>query len=364
MDNIEIVKASLKKHATAMRTRITKYHTFLSKNQFDREALEAKIKNVTENYQIFKKSFAELSPQMVDEESQARVLNEEIDIEDNYTEIIAQTNRILKKLIEPSRMIENNIENNTEHNIEQMNSHFNIRLPEINLPTFDGSYENWPTFRDQFSTRIDKNSKLTEIDKFQYLQSSVTNRAAKLIDGITMTRENYKEAWKILQQKYDDSRRIISRHWEILFNLPPFIKNTPQATGDFVDSLRQHIRALKNLGSHIDDGMIIYLICSKLNQNIVYSWELTLEDKKVPSFDSLLNFLEKRSSCAMSYAQQNITPQKSNATNHKKQVFQLNSGDSSYKLVCHICKGEHKIYIHVKNSYQWMLILDEHGLQN
>ncbi|KAK0170529.1 hypothetical protein PV328_008367 [Microctonus aethiopoides] len=99
MANIEFIKASLKKHATAMKSRITKYHTFLSKNQYDREALEEKIGNITENYQAFKKSFAELSPQIVDEEAQARILNEEIDIEDNYTEIIAQTNRILKKLI-------------------------------------------------------------------------------------------------------------------------------------------------------------------------------------------------------------------------------------------------------------------------
>lgn len=46
------------------------------------------------------------------------------------------------------------------------------RLPELKVPTFDGSYVDWPTFHDTF-LQIHDNQRATPQQKFRYLQSSI-----------------------------------------------------------------------------------------------------------------------------------------------------------------------------------------------
>ena len=47
-----------------------------------------------------------------------------------------------------------------------------ITLPEVRAPQFDGALENWTYFYDTFSSTVDRNKNLTNVQKFQYLRSS------------------------------------------------------------------------------------------------------------------------------------------------------------------------------------------------
>lgn len=49
----------------------------------------------------------------------------------------------------------------------------NVKLPTLDLPRFDGSYNKWLSFKDTFTSVIDSNNKLTNIQKFQYLRSAL-----------------------------------------------------------------------------------------------------------------------------------------------------------------------------------------------
>jgi len=55
-----------------------------------------------------------------------------------------------------------------------------VKLPEIKLPKFDGSLQNWTTFRDNFKTLIDAAPELSEVDKFTYLISCLTEDAKRV----------------------------------------------------------------------------------------------------------------------------------------------------------------------------------------
>lgn len=44
-----------------------------------------------------------------------------------------------------------------------------IKLPQIQLPKFSGSYDNWLEFRDTFDSLINGNNAITPIQKFHYL---------------------------------------------------------------------------------------------------------------------------------------------------------------------------------------------------
>lgn len=58
-----------------------------------------------------------------------------------------------------------------------------VKLPDINLPTFDGSLQNWLEFRDVFESLIHKNESLSDIQRFHYLRASMCNEPAQLISS-------------------------------------------------------------------------------------------------------------------------------------------------------------------------------------
>lgn len=52
-------------------------------------------------------------------------------------------------------------------------SNDSVRLPIINLPTFDGSYAKWLEFRDTFKNLIHDKDSIVSINKFHYLRNSL-----------------------------------------------------------------------------------------------------------------------------------------------------------------------------------------------
>lgn len=57
-----------------------------------------------------------------------------------------------------------------------------VTLPKITIPTFDGKYLDWPSFKDLFSDLIHNNGLLTAVQKLHYLKSSVVSRTGSIIE--------------------------------------------------------------------------------------------------------------------------------------------------------------------------------------
>jgi len=53
-----------------------------------------------------------------------------------------------------------------------------IRLPEAPLPTFDGKYENWLSFKNAFHNMIASRTDVSDLDKLHYLKSALIAKAA------------------------------------------------------------------------------------------------------------------------------------------------------------------------------------------
>lgn len=66
-----------------------------------------------------------------------------------------------------------------------------IHLPEIPLPTFDGRLQNWPDFRDRFSTLVDQKAHLTNTEKFYYLLGCLQAGPTDVVKGITVSDATY-----------------------------------------------------------------------------------------------------------------------------------------------------------------------------
>lgn len=77
-----------------------------------------------------------------------------------------------------------------------------VKLLTIKLPLFDGKIEEWKFFSDNFHAIIHDKPHLSNIEKFQYLVLSILGDAAKIIESIELTAQNYATAWELLQQRY------------------------------------------------------------------------------------------------------------------------------------------------------------------
>ncbi|XP_043581667.1 uncharacterized protein LOC122567344 [Bombus pyrosoma] len=111
-----------------------------------------------------------------------------------------------------------------------------IKLPEIQLPTFDGAIENWHSFYDSFSSTIDRSDRLTPVQKFHYLRSSLTGKAARSIQSLDVTEINYPIAIDLLKDKFGCHRQVYMRHWDLIFDYSKINKETPEAIDDFLET--------------------------------------------------------------------------------------------------------------------------------
>ena len=56
-----------------------------------------------------------------------------------------------------------------------------IRIPKLELLTFNGNSLNWPVFWERFSSAIDSNPGLTDEEKLSYLREAMKNKLAQQI---------------------------------------------------------------------------------------------------------------------------------------------------------------------------------------
>jgi hypothetical protein len=63
-----------------------------------------------------------------------------------------------------------------------------IKLPEIQLPIFNGSFTEWVTFRDSYKSLIHENEHLSAVQRFHYLRSSLKGEARMTIEHLTPLR--------------------------------------------------------------------------------------------------------------------------------------------------------------------------------
>jgi len=108
---------------------------------------------------------------------------------------------------------------------------------------------------------------LSDIEKFQYLVSSILGDAAKIIESIELTGRNYATAWELLQQRYDDPRSLKKKHIQCLFAMPAVVKESAKALRDLMDYASRHLRMLKVLGLPTDtwDELIMHVLETKFD---------------------------------------------------------------------------------------------------
>ncbi|KAL0867450.1 hypothetical protein ABMA27_008237 [Loxostege sticticalis] len=150
-----------------------------------------------------------------------------------------------------------------------------IRLPQINLPTFDGNYQYWLEFRDTFVSLIHNNSSIDDINKFHYLRASLQGNAALIIKNIDFSGENYKSAWDLLCERFNNNRLLIDNHLQAIFDVEPVLRESSISLRNLVDVTNKNIRPLKTLKQPTEhwNTLLIFILAKKLDITTNRHWE-------------------------------------------------------------------------------------------
>ncbi|XP_053661706.1 uncharacterized protein LOC128710874 [Anopheles marshallii] len=96
-----------------------------------------------------------------------------------------------------------------------------VRLPKLDLPTFDGNSTEWISFKDRFVSMIHEAEGMKDVIKLQYLLSVLKGEVAKRFQHVKLTTDNYNITWKALLDRYDHKRDLKREYFRALFSIPP-----------------------------------------------------------------------------------------------------------------------------------------------
>lgn len=226
-----------------------------------------------------------------------------------------------------------------------MSHDINVKLPQISIPEFNGSYDRWLQFYDSFTSLIYNNNALTNVQKFYYLQTALKGEASGVIRALEVSDANYLVAWQMLKDRYENKRIIIHSHVKGLFELQGALKESHNNLRKLLDTFVTHYRCLKNLGQPVEhwDTLLIYLISNKLDLATKKDWEASVKHDS-PSIDDFIKFLTNKCLLLETLDNKQIASNIKTVTKGERSFSHLAAQIDS----CPFCKGTHLLF-HCKN---------------
>ena len=210
-----------------------------------------------------------------------------------------------------------------------------VRLPKIEIPKFKGDPLEWNSFRDTFTATIHQNSKLSDIEKFTYLQSYVRDEAQQAIQGLPLSGENYDKAWQLLTERYGNSQLIRSSLMNKLIKVEKPSNGSAKELRKLYDTIESNVRALESTG--IDKQtlgpMLIPIVLEKLPNVVRLHLSRTLGSN---TWD-ITEFLKAINDEIL--ARENFDYLKGPETENSKKRSSMNFGGAQRKF-CRFCQSK------------------------
>ena len=279
-----------KRRLTASKGWVTRYSDSLSEllleRTIDKGQLELLLGNLNSRLEKFRDAQSAYE-MLVEEEDLNKILDEAATFEDSVNKIIVKATKRLNEF-------------NDDEDKSSVNSISNVKLPKIELAHFSGSLLEWQSFWETFKVTVDQ-SDLPNVSKFAYLKGLLEGEAARVLDGLIVSSENYKVACELLMERFGQKDLVTFAHVQALMKLQT--KNEGHKLNlselrELQEKLNCHIRSLESLDVTADRyGVILTpMILSCLPYNIRLEWarqdRRQLSDE-VFNLDFLMKFLKR-----------------------------------------------------------------------
>ncbi|XP_062701721.1 uncharacterized protein LOC134285252 [Aedes albopictus] len=205
----------------------------------------------------------------------------------------------------------------------------------VPLPTFDGTYEAWYSFKSMFQNVMARYATESPAIKLYHLRNALVGKAAGVIDQDIINNGDYEAAWAILTDRFEDKRLIIDKHIEAIFSLPKISKDSSTELRKLVDTCVKNVQALENLELEVDglgEQMLINQLASKMDQQ---------DPGELSSYADTIEFLKQR--CRI---MEKVETNSAKVENPKpaRPVTKSKTLVSANELQCTVCNNSHELY--------------------
>ncbi|GFW44506.1 integrase catalytic domain-containing protein [Trichonephila clavipes] len=91
---------------------------------------------------------------------------------------------------------------NRDNTIYFRNETKTVKLPKLNIHTFQGDCSQFLDFWNSFEVAIHNNDSLTKVEKFTYLKTYLEGIALNAVLGFSLTDQNYDASIKLLKERF------------------------------------------------------------------------------------------------------------------------------------------------------------------
>ena len=267
----------------------------------------------------------------------------------------------LKSLMKQMRKWLAGLSDSTDDDDGSIHRENNVRLPRIELPTFDGQYKDWKSFFDMFKGTVHDHPTLPKVQKLFYLKGALKSDAKRVLSHLPTTEANYDAAIKLLQDRYDNQFLITKAHLTNIMKIENMRKEGPDSLRKLIGTFNENEMALSALGidTKACDFIWVHILSEKLDNETAKEWQLTNVDGKMKTMDDLRQFLERRARALEASIRQ---PEMKREALGNKDIDIRNKSEhcqsyQSTSMICSFCKQSHRIYTtHVPSSSFFQLL--------
>lgn len=218
------------------------------------------------------------------------------------------------------------------------------QLGFLKVPKFTGDYAEWQRFSDIFRAIV-HSANIPDVAKFCYLEEALVGEPKKLIASLTATDGNYKIAWDLLKNRYDNRKIIINSHLKEIMEIPSVNRDSHIQLRSLSNTFFKAYRSLDAMGENVKDWdrILIYILVSKLDFNSKKEWEIYCKNLQNPTTEDFNKFLSQRCQILETLDSKSYSSNTNMNKKHESKSFLTNS-ENTFKPKCPYCKEQHFIY--------------------
>ncbi|XP_070515871.1 uncharacterized protein [Cardiocondyla obscurior] len=167
---------------------------------------------------------------------------------------------------------------------------------QIQVPTFSGRYEDWPAFRDLFSSVVIHDKTLSPVERLHFLKTSLKGEAELLIRHVPVTNANFERSWKLVTDYYDKPRHLVRAYLDNFLAVPKLKRESAEDLRQLFHTLRSTVNSLESIGRPISssEDLFVHLAVNLLDPQTRREWEQTINESNTPpEYATLETFLER-----------------------------------------------------------------------
>ncbi len=230
----------------------------------------------------------------IEEKASDENLDAELEVMIETETSYAKTKSVLKTILDLKEKESNDSEEEGEQN--RCTRYRNVKLPKLKVPKFDGSFCNWVSFRDLFTSMVRNDKSLTNCEKLQYLKPNCDGEAEDIVSNYKITDANFDAAWADLENRYENKRLQIQAHLDKLFDQEIISNEGADALRLLLRTTQKCVRSLESLGGPVEswDWLLVQIVGMRLDPKTRRYCELLHPSKEMPTWQQMVTALENR----------------------------------------------------------------------